>query len=96
MNEKETKVQPELSEFEKTAEIAMQAMMNTKRSENEGFIFITTRDLGDSMRTSSGIVGKGINIKRILLQACKNNPDFKDLMLSVAAEIITDKILSEW
>ena len=83
MKEKEIKVQPELSEFEKTAEIAMQAMMNTKRGENEGFIFVTTRDLGDTSRISCSGEGSGENMARMLKNLLEHNPEIENIFLAV-------------
>lgn len=82
MKEKETKVQPELSGFEKTAEIAMQAMVNAERSENEGFIFITTRDLGENSRISCSGGGSGENMARMLINLLEHKPEMKDIFLA--------------
>lgn len=84
--------EPELSEFENKLQEVVDILKGVERDqEKEAFILFGSRDLGDSTRISGGIVGKGINLKRILYNACKDNPYFEGLLVEVSMRVMVEK-----
>lgn len=90
--EVEEQNEPELSEFEKKALEAIDALKKVEMDEeNEALLIFASRDLGEYTRTSVRIVGKGINLKRILYNACKDNPNFEKLLVEVSMREMAEK-----
>ena len=84
--------EPELSEFDNKLREVVDALKVVEiDQEKEAFILLWSRDLGKCTRASGGIVGKGINLKRILYNVCKNDPIFEGLLVEVSMMVMVEK-----